>query len=355
MDLRRFVAVLAAVVVLLLDMVSLSFGNIVFDVRHKFAGRECSLSALKAHDALRHRRILSAVDLPLGGNGHPADAGLYFAKIGLGNPSNEYYVQVDTGSDILWVNCANCKRCPTKSDLGVKLTLYDPKSSDSSSMIYCNDNFCTSTYNGILPGCTKGVPCQYSVSYGDGSTTTGFFVKDSVNFDRVIGNHQTASANGTIIFGCGAQQSGELGTSSEAVDGILGFGQANSSVISQLASAGKVKRVFAHCLDNTNGGGIFAIGEVFSPKVNTTPMVPNQPHYNVVMKDIEVGGSVLQLPTDVFDSGDRKGTIIDSGTTLAYFPEVVYETMMSKILEQQPGIKLHTIEQQFSCFQYTGK
>ena len=75
---------------------------------------------------------------------------------------------------------------------------------------------------------------------------------------------------------CGAQQSGELGTSSEAVDGILGFGQANSSMISQLASAGKVKKVFAHCLDNTNGGGIFAMGEVISPKVNTTPLLPNQ-------------------------------------------------------------------------------
>lgn len=75
---------------------------------------------------------------------------------------------------------------------------------------------------------------------------------------------------------CGAQQSGGLGTSGEALDGILGFGQANSSMISQLASAGKVKRAFAHCLDNVNGGGIFAIGEVVSPKVNTTPMVPNQ-------------------------------------------------------------------------------
>ena len=44
---------------------------------------------------------------------------LYFAKIGLGNPSKDYYVQVDTGSDILWVNCIGCDKCPTKSDLGV--------------------------------------------------------------------------------------------------------------------------------------------------------------------------------------------------------------------------------------------
>lgn len=54
-------------------------------------------------------------------------------------------------------------------------------------------------------------------------------------------------------------------------------------------------------------------------------------HYNVYMKEIEVGGTVLELPTDVFDSGDRRGTIIDSGTTLAYLPEVVYDSMMNEV------------------------
>lgn len=39
--------------------------------------------------------------------------------IGLGTPPKDYYLQVDTGSDIMWVNCAGCKTCPTKSDLGV--------------------------------------------------------------------------------------------------------------------------------------------------------------------------------------------------------------------------------------------
>lgn len=75
---------------------------------------------------------------------------------------------------------------------------------------------------------------------------------------------------------CGDKQSGTLGTASEATDGILGFGQSNSSVISQLAASGKVKKVFAHCLDNVIGGGIFTIGQVVQPKVNTTPLVPNQ-------------------------------------------------------------------------------
>ncbi|WCJ38857.1 Eukaryotic aspartyl protease family protein [Euphorbia peplus] len=356
MDLGRLVSILMAVVVYEMGFAFLVNGNVVFEVKHKFAGRERSLSALRAHDARRHSRILSTadIDLPLGGNGHPAEAGLYFAKIGLGSPSKNYFVQVDTGSDILWVNCANCDKCPRKSDLGVDLTLYDPKASHTMSRIYCGDDFCAATYNGVLEGCTKEMACQYNVVYGDGSSTAGFFVKDTVVLDQATGDLKTSPTNGSIVFGCGAKQSGELGTSSEALDGILGFGQANSSMISQLAAEGKVKKMFSHCLDNIKGGGIFAIGNVVSPKVNMTPMVPNQAHYNVVMREIEVDGDVLDLPSDVFDSSERKGTIVDSGTTLAYLPNSVYETLMAKILTHQPSLKLHTVEQQFMCFEYSG-
>jgi hypothetical protein len=74
---------------------------------------------------------------------------------------------------------------------------------------------------------------------------------------------------------CGAQLGGDLGSSSQALDGILGFGQADSSMLSQLAAARKVRKIFAHCLDTVHGGGIFAIGNVVQPKVKTTPLVQN--------------------------------------------------------------------------------
>lgn len=54
-------------------------------------------------------------------------------------------------------------------------------------------------------------------------------------------------------------------------------------------------------------------------------------HYNVVLKEIEVGGDVLTLPSDTFDNGVRKGTIIDSGTTLAYLPQLVNEALIPKV------------------------
>lgn len=48
---------------------------------------------------------------------------LYYTRIEIGSPPKGYYVQVDTGSDILWVNCIRCDGCPTRSGLGVLLHL----------------------------------------------------------------------------------------------------------------------------------------------------------------------------------------------------------------------------------------
>ncbi|KAJ6343479.1 hypothetical protein OIU76_005255 [Salix suchowensis] len=319
-------------ILLLIMMISftiVSANNGAFSVKYKYAGLQRSLSDLKAHDDQRQLRILAGVDLPLGGIGRPDILGLYYAKIGIGTPTKDYYVQVDTGSDIMWVN-------------------YTGK------LVPCDQEFCYEINGGPLPGCTANMSCPYLEIYGDGSSTAGYFVKDVVQYARVSGDLITTAANGSVIFGCGARQSGDLGSSNEeALDGILGFGKSNSSMISQLAVTGKVKKIFAHCLDGTNGGGIFVIGHVVQPKVNMTPLIPNQPHYNVNMTAVQVGHDFLSLPTDVFEAGDRKGAIIDSGTTLAYLPEMVYKPLVSKIISQQPDLKVHTVRDEYTCFQYS--
>ncbi|XP_052189398.1 aspartic proteinase 36-like [Diospyros lotus] len=354
MDLGRrgSMAVAVGAVLLFGCLANLGSANFVLNVKHKFKESERSLAAFKAHDARRHGRSLASVDLPLGGNGSPTDTALYFAKIGIGSPPNDYYVQVDTGSDIMWVNCVGCDKCPTKSDLGVELKLYNPRASSTGTWVTCDQDFCVETFNPTT--CKVGEYCLYGVTYGDGSSSMGYFAKDNVQLDRASGNLQTTPMNGSVSFGCGRKQSGQLGTSSQALDGILGFGQANSSMISQLASAGKVKKMFAHCLDGTNGGGIFAIGQLVQPKLKSTPIVPNQAHYNVVLKALKVGHEVVQLPTGFLGLDVGRSMVIDSGTTLAYLEDDLYNPLMKKILDAQPDLKLHTVEQQFTCFQFTG-
>ncbi|KAL0758052.1 hypothetical protein Bca101_095720 [Brassica carinata] len=353
---------------LTLFLVCVSSNPGVFNVKYRYPRLQGSLSALKEHDDKRQLTILAGIDLPLGGTGRPDILGLYYAKIGIGTPAKSYYVQVDTGSDIMWVNCIQCRQCPKRSNLGIELTLYDIEESESAKLVSCDEDFCYQISGGPLSGCKANMSCPYLEIYGDGSSTAGYFVKDVVQYDSVAGDLKTKTANGSVIFGllnwrtvdkahrCGARQSGDLDSSNEeALDGILGFGKANSSMISQLASSGRVKKIFAHCLDGRNGGGIFAIGRVVQPKVNMTPLVPNQPHYNVNMTAVQVGQEFLDIPADLFQPGDRKGAIIDSGTTLAYLPEIIYEPLVKKITSQEPSLKVHIVDKDYKCFQYSGK
>lgn len=49
------------------------------------------------------------------------------------------------------------------------------------------------------------------------------------------------------------------------------------------------------------------------------------------LKDLEVGGDSIQLPTDIFDLSSGREAIIDSGTTLAYLPATVYDQILEKV------------------------
>ncbi|KAG2325310.1 hypothetical protein Bca52824_008038 [Brassica carinata] len=349
MDLGVTLRILAAVSMV---VVQLATGNFVFNVTHKFAGKDKQLSELRSHDSFRHARMLGSLDLPLGGDSRSNSIGLYFTKIKLGSPPKDYHVQVDTGSDILWVNCAPCPKCPVKTDLNISLSLYDSKASSTSKKVGCEDDFCSFVSQSSDTCEPKKKSCIYRVVYEDGSTSDGDFIKDNITLDQVTGNLQTAPLAQEVVFGCGSNQSGQLGKTDSAVDGIMGFGQANTSIISQLAAARNVKRIFSHCLDNVNGGGIFAVGEVESPLVETTPLVPNKAHYNVILKGIDVDGEPVDLPPSIASLGGNGGTIIDSGTTLAYLPENLYTSLLDKITARQP-VKLHTVQETFACFSFT--
>ncbi|XP_051141175.1 aspartic proteinase 39-like [Andrographis paniculata] len=335
--------------------------NAVFPVRHKYGGSagraKVALRELRAHDSRRHGRSLADVDFAVGGDGSPTSAALYFTKVTIGTPPGDYHVQIDTGSDILWVNCKDCENCPTKTDLKIQLRQYDVGASSTGRAVGCDQEFCSAVFqDNPLQNCKAGMNCEYSVSYGDGSKTQGFFVRDTFAFDQVSGSHQTSPMDGSIAFGCSYKQSGDSSaSSSQAVDGIVGLGQANTSILSQLAQAGKVRRVFSHCLDGRKGGGVFAIGEVAEPRFNSTPLVPNQPHYNAELESITAGDAKLRLPWDFFGLASANRAVIDSGTTLAYLPADMYNQVVEQVLARQPGLKLYLLEGEFKCFSFGGE
>ncbi|KAI3931727.1 hypothetical protein MKW92_049437 [Papaver armeniacum] len=327
-------------------------GGGIFKVKHKF-GSEANrtLKDLVAHDHHRHGRLLSAaIDIPLAGDGKTTGTGLYYTKLGIGTPSQDYFLLVDTGSDVSWVNCINCNPCANQTEIdGLKLKLYDPQRSSTSTKVSCGDPFCSYMNNG--PACSSdGGSCEYHLEYADASESAGYLVTDTILFDQVAGNHQTTFASSPITFGCGVQQSGNLVSPKGALDGIVGFGAATTSILSQLASTGKVRKKFAHCLDGKRGGGIFVIGEVMQPKLRTTPLVAHQTHYNVIMESVQVGEAVLNVSELVFR--DKTEAIIDSGTTLAYLPLAISNQLRQLILASQPNLSTQLGDDFLECFEF---
>ncbi|KAH6814684.1 Eukaryotic aspartyl protease family protein [Perilla frutescens var. frutescens] len=297
------------------------------------------LSRLRDRDSARHGRILQqrptgVIDFPVEGTYDPYLVGLYFTRVKLGNPPKEFYVQIDTGSDVLWVSCTPCSGCPTSSGLQIQLEFFDPSSSSTASLISCSDQRCAQGEQSSDSLCSSQNQCGYTFQYGDGSGTSGYYVSDYMFLDTVVGNSVTTNSSASVVFGCSTSQTGDLTKPDRAVDGIFGFGQQGLSVIAQLSSQGITPNAFSHCLNGgTGGGGILVLGQIVEPNMVYTPLIPSQPHYNVNLQSIAVNGQTLAIDSSVFATSNSGGTIIDSGTTLAYLAEEAYDPFVNAIMQ----------------------
>ncbi|WOK97131.1 aspartic proteinase-like protein 2 [Canna indica] len=331
--------------------------------------RGVHLEHLRARDCARHGRLLmgssslpvtsaaGVVDFPVDGAANPSTVGLYFTRVKLGNPAKEFFVQIDTGSDILWVTCNSCTGCPTSSGLNIPLEFFDPDKSSTSTRISCSDDRCSyavQTGEALCPESSSSSLCGYSFQYGDGSGTSGYYVSDVMYFDTVLENEQASNSSATIVFGCSNSQSGDLSKSDRAVDGILGFGQHDLSVISQLSSLGISPKVFSHCLKGSDSGGILVLGQIIEPGIVYTPLVQSQPHYNLNLQSIAVNGQTLSIDSSIFATSNTQGTIVDSGTTLTYLAEEAYVPFINAITASLPS-SVHSFPlREHQCFVSSG-
>ncbi|XP_019150478.1 PREDICTED: aspartic proteinase-like protein 2 isoform X2 [Ipomoea nil] len=313
-------------------------GTLSFTLERAFpTSHGVEMSQLRERDRVRHGRILQSsgvVDFPVEGTYDPFLVGLYFTRVQLGSPPKEFYVQIDTGSDVLWVSCTSCNGCPTSSGLQIPLEFFDPSNSPTASVISCSDQRCALGEQSSDSGCSTQNQCSYTFQYGDGSGTSGYYVADFIHFTTVVGNSMNLNTSSQVVFGCSTSQTGDLTKPDRAVDGIFGFGQQSMSVISQLSSQGATPNVFSHCLKGSNGGGgILVLGQIVEPSIVYTPLVPSQMHYNLNLQSISINGQPLPISSQVFATSSNRGTIIDSGTTLAYLAEEAYDPFVNAITQ----------------------
>jgi hypothetical protein len=250
--------------------------------------------------------------------------------------------------------------CLATMFLQIPLSTYTQSSSSTSEQIGCSDAFCVTASNeldgGSLP-CTSD--CPFEALYGDGSTASGYFVSDLLTYTE-IGNSSTNSTGATrVSFGCGDSRSGNLRSTDEAVDGLIGFGQSSISVLSQLAANGTTPNIFAHCLQgDSNASSTLVIGEITEPGIVYTSMVPNSTHYAAILLNIAVqGANISSSPILTNSTGAELQVIFDSGTTLAYLVEPFYTEFMTA-LNSSINLPLQSLPNgggsSISCYEVTG-
>ncbi|MCH90769.1 aspartic proteinase-like protein 2-like, partial [Trifolium medium] len=77
------------------------------------------------------------------------------------------------------------------------------------------------------------------------------------------------------------------------------------------------------------------------------------PHYNLNLQSISVNGQTLQIDASVFATSNNRGTIVDSGTTLAYLAEEAYDPFVNAITATIPQSVRTVVSRGNQCFLIT--
>ncbi|GLT49846.1 hypothetical protein SLA2020_233750 [Shorea laevis] len=260
-----------------------------------------------------------SIILPLTGNVYPR--GQFELSLRIGNPPKSFTFEIDTGSDLTWVQCdADCEGCSLP-----KHELYKP----GKAYVPFDDPLCAAIGN---PGSDNPKKkCDFTVQYVDGSTS-GYLVRDIFTLRPDKGS---TSGSSTLTFGCGNKiQSNYPGKPLETA-GILGLGKRVVSIPHQLRAVEETQNVIGHCLSGKSGGFLFIGNDpVPSSGVTWVPMLKK-----------ELVQYYASGPADLFF--DTKDTdiriphvLFDCGTTYTYFPSRIYGAILSLLRNDLIGKQL---------------
>ncbi|GLU03866.1 hypothetical protein SLE2022_210390 [Rubroshorea leprosula] len=260
-------------------------------------------------------RVGSSVLLPLYGNVYPI--GYYNVTINIGQPSKPYFLDLDTGSDLTWLQCdAPCVHC-----VEAPHPFYRP----SNDLVPCRDPLCESLHPPGEHQCDNPDQCDYEVEYADGGSSLGVLVRDVFALNYTNG----APLNPRLALGCGYDQLS--GTSHHPLDGILGLGRGKTSIMSQLYSQSLVRNVVGHCLSGRGGGFLFfGDGLYDSSRIVWTSMSSELPKlYSPGLAELVFSGKTTGLKDLI--------VVFDSGSSYTYFNSQAYQNLLYLMNKELAG------------------
>lgn len=264
-------------------------------------------------------RVGSSVFFRVTGNVYPT--GHYSVILNIGNPPKAFDLDIDTGSDLTWVQCdAPCKGCTKPLD-----KLYKPKNN----RVPCASSLCQAIQNNNCDIPTE--QCDYEVEYADLGSSLGVLLSDY--FPLRLNNGSLLQPR--IAFGCGYDQKYLGPHSPPDTAGILGLGRGKASILSQLRTLGITQNVVGHCFSRVTGGFLFFGDHLLPPSgITWTPMLRSSSDtlYSSGPAELLFGGK----PTGI------KGLqlIFDSGSSYTYFNAQVYQSILNLVRKDLSGMPL---------------
>jgi len=257
------------------------------------------------------------------------DNGEYLMTYSVGTPPFKLYGIVDTGSDIIWLQCEPCQQCYNQTT-----PMFNPSKSSSYKNIPCPSKLCQSVKD---TSCNHKNSCEYSIYYGDNSHSQGDLSVDTLTLESTDG---LTFSFPDIVIGCGTNNI----MSYEGIDsGIVGLGGGPVSFITQLGSSTGGK--FSYCLaplffvtnTESNMASKLNFGDaaiVSGDGVVTTPIVKKDSiiFYYLTLEAFSVGNKRVEIGGP--PNGDNEGNIIiDSGTTLTLLTKDDYSNLKSAVVD----------------------
>ena len=254
---------------------------------------------------------LRKLSLPSNVYGSAFGLNYYYTNLYLGKEMKKQTYILDTGSTITTSPCKPyCKKC------GKHLNSYH-NVEDISKIISCSDEKCKL----VKSQCGSEKRCSFRTSYSEGSSLEGIYINELIHF----GEDYLSNEGHMAPIGCTTSENHLFFT--QKADGIMGLANNENNFISVMDKVGAIKKnIFSLCLAQV--GGYFSIGEInttyHKEKISYFNMEKNSFFYSLNVNNIFVNNKKLEKYKK-----NKFSFIIDSGTTISYFPDDIFDEIIS--------------------------
>ncbi|XP_024642369.1 aspartic proteinase CDR1 [Medicago truncatula] len=281
------------------------------------------------------------------------DSSEYLISYLVGTPPFKAYGFMDTGSNLIWLQCQPCHTCFNQTS-----PIFNPSKSSSYKNISCSSSACKDTPE-VDTSCNHDEDaCEYSVTYGGDAKSHGDLSTETLTLDSTSGSSVLFPKT---VIGCGHVN---MLSDNDQSSSIVGMGSGQMSLVKQLGSS--IGSKFSYCLipfhsdsSRSNSSSKLKFGDaavVSGEMIVSSPMVKvigREDYYFLTLEAFSVGNNRIEYGEETNVS--KQNILIDSGTPLTMLPPLFHsklESYVAKMLNTRAEPPDHRLS---LCYNTTGK